>query len=193
MTGGKTIPRNAGILDKIKQNKTGNKASRLDKFFINSGFKSLFKFDHVSFSEHLLVQCSVNITGDSGDFSRKSFWKMNISVLEEKSYVLKIKELLTNTCTLKDLLASRAEWWDDLKNKIKLETIKYCKAKKRDSKWKENNLKNELAFLNLNPSINSERIVEIKDLLRILAQDEVNGLAARSRVDRKDLKTTYFK
>ena len=127
------------------------------------------------------------------------FWKVNTSLLEDKTYVENMKALV-QTCKEKYTdLEDRGLIWDTIKCEIRGFSIKYSKMKRKKERQKETELKNEFDILsekvNSLLDIELQRLEDIQSLLNEINNKQTEGVMIRSKARWTELgekNTKYF-
>lgn len=162
-------------------NKQGSQASRLDRIFAPAAFEVLRHSTEIfPYSDHKSVSLELGFKGPEPEPLRPSTWKLNVSFLEDKNYVKKIKNLINDCLTIREGFANVCDWWDDLKRRVKLVSVSHCSHQKRAEEHRVEEIK---ALIGTEEP--GEEIARLKDELRSIEDKRLLGLAIRSRVQRE--------
>ena len=175
--------------------------SRLDKFLISTELLDNVQRSNILIpgikSDHKCVTIFLDFNKSDKGPGR---WKMNTSILNDRSYIEKIKNLLLKTQNdYKNI--SKQLIWEICKIKIKEFTISYCKYKQRLKKNLMTDLENkvqaketELINSNYNRNIQAERDALVNDLNNLVSEKN-KGAQVRSRakwIEEGEKSTKYF-
>ena len=174
---------NPGCKKYTWSNKSGNQASRLDRFYIPSDLESKkCEISVFPFSDHKLVLVDLEISKTRASTRpRMTHWKLNTKILEEDDYRRVIKDLICDFATLMDAYEDVTVWWDDFKTRVKTVTISYCSKRKFRLNQKYDVLKCRLA--NCPPS---EEYAELKGQIRAMYENKYRITNIKSEIE-KDL------
>ncbi|KAF6020698.1 hypothetical protein EB796_020995 [Bugula neritina] len=166
----------------------GKQASRLDKFFTPIDLPCQVSSEFFPYSDHKTVSLVVSLE-TAGATSGKSYWKLNVSVLEHESYRGRIRELLTDCRTLRPAFDTAGEWWADIKRRIKVVTTKHCSLVKASSTAEEADIRTSLE-----KETDLIKVSVLKEKLKSLEYNRFQALRARARFrkDKFDEKCTPF-
>ena len=167
-------------------NSDSSVASRLDTFLVARGLLSSVKSCLISlcvFSDHEFV--FIDLAFDDSSKYGPGVWKLNNSLLEDKSYCEKIRSLIDRFLLFRHVFSSSCSFWESLKNDIKVESIALSKQKRRDLSDKGVSLTNRLIALKHrlvsgDSSVKSE-IADLEGSLKVLMTEEYVGAKIRSR------------
>ena len=115
-------------------NPTPLRKSRIDYFLVSTSCCPLVttcSIDPGYLSDHRSVSLTLNLLKIRRG---PGFWKLNVSLLDDKNYVMKITELIfetLNDCSLSQ--SSPFQLWEFLKSRIRGESISYATHKKKSS------------------------------------------------------------
>lgn len=172
------------------------KASRIDYvFFRDLGLEDA-RLTPLFFSDHSMLSCTFSLP--PGVTIGKGLWKLNCSLLEDKSIVKGYKEQYCKWQTLQDFFESRAQWWEMVKGR----TQTYFKQAGRKKKEKEKRqmvglqrrLQRYFDFRNQGLDFNDEIKEVQKEMLKI-AERESKGIILRSKernIEEGEKCTRYF-
>lgn len=174
----------------------GTRASRIDYVFTRDCPTTYARLTPVFFSDHLMLSCTLSLP--SGVTSRSGLWKLNCSLLEDKTVVSQYREQYREWQTLQDLYDTRAHWWEMVKGK----TQTFFKQAGRKKKLHENRrmmgLQKRLQRyfkLNQKGMDFNEEMKQIKTEMSILAEIKSKGVILRSReqeIEEGEKCTRYF-
>ena len=121
--------------------------SRIDRIYISGCMKTQIIqcfSTPCPYSDHRsvkLVLCRASYT------PRKSYWKLNVKILEEIEYVQLISNFWRHWQIEKDHFTKLQDWWDLGKVKVKQLTQQYCSARANNIAVLEEKLKLEICEL----------------------------------------------
>ena len=167
----------------------GRQGSRIDRFFVPSLLKTKSKFETFPYSDHKVVICDIKSVAQSDNVGT-SYFKLNTSVLNDTKYKKVIRDLLEESRTIRELFESTAEWWDEVKRRIRSASVSYCSNKRKQERADELYLKDKLKV-----EKDQERAMVLKNDLKKICDKRLNALAvrARSQFDSESEKpTAYF-
>ena len=107
-------------------------ASRLDKFFITKDLGPNIESCKISpcvFSDHDSVSLSLDLAHVLSH--SPGIWCLNSTLLEDTEFCRSISCLIRTHLEYKETFLSLHDWWDFLKQSLKLEMIKFSKDKQR--------------------------------------------------------------
>lgn len=159
-------------------NKDFSIRTRLDRWYIPHNLRATSSIRACPYSDHSLVEISV--TPNRGSRG-KGFWKLNVSLLKDKSFQREIHAFHQFWRGEKDNFPSTSEWWDAAKYHYKGIAVKHAVRKSRARRKKEEDINNKLTELKnaLNPDKN--RIHELEHQLEELVTQRLEGVKIRSR------------
>jgi len=158
---------------------------RLDFFLLSQSVCNLTQYCRIGnsfLSDHSVVNLGLKL-----DMINRGpgFWKLNCSLLREREYLDKIKEVI-HECELmyEESAINPIIFWETLKMNIRSETIKYSSAKKKERVKREKELENKIKLIEMNESSeeNCESLEELKLELRDILDRKIEGSMIRSRV-----------
>lgn len=175
--------------------------SRLDKFLVSTELMNYTqKTDIISAGIKTDHKCILILLNLNKTNKGPGWWKLNTSILLDKLYQEKIKEILEKTKQKYSSL-SKQLLWEISKIKIKEFSISYCKNKQKvkrdlikDLELKIEQKENELIQSNYNHTIQVSRDALINDLHFMIQQQNV-GAQIRSRakwIEEGEKSTKYF-
>ena len=176
-------------------------SSRLDIWFISANLEYYLKnidiYPSIRSDHSSIFLCLENFESNKGN----GYWKLNNSFLEEAPYIDIILETINIALTELSNVDERIKW-EYMKYKIRLESIKYGKARasQRQSEYYklENNLKLLQDKTDENDYIDSELDEEIQKLetsLKQMDNHKMEGLILQSRCkwyEEGERSTKYF-
>ena len=142
-------------------------SSRIDKIYVGDNFnviKSVTIPFH--FSDHVILNTFVSLPNVQNNF--KSYWKFNVSLCKNDSFVQDFVYYYHLWQTLKPGFNSVVEWWENIKQRIKDLCIKYGVKLAKEKRDHLHNLQNICVSAN-------------KDVVSSLLQEEGRGAYIRSR------------
>ena len=114
---------------------SGASASRLDRVYV---LKTTLGAEFFLYTNHKILHCSLKFSAKNV-ISRKSYWQLNSSVLEDEMYIKLIKDLMNDSKTLNFANDSVREWWDDLKKELKRLALHITLLERRKTRKKRMN------------------------------------------------------
>ena len=170
-----------------KRQFTYREISRLDKFLVSETISNYIQTSNIFHggvsSDHKCINLKITLEASKKGPGR---WKMNTSILQDKSYIENIKILIENVKKEYKDVASQL-LWEISKIKIKEYTIAYCSNKQAIKKnvmkevEKQLELKEQILIdSNYRHSIQLERDVLVNSLHK-LVEDQKKGAQIRSR------------
>ncbi|KAJ8352436.1 hypothetical protein SKAU_G00239120 [Synaphobranchus kaupii] len=157
--------------------------SRLDYLFVPGGQRvSSVEVIPLFFSDHSGVRTTV---GFSAPKFGKSFWKLNVQVLEEEAFCNRFVSLYRSWGKLKPFYGSVIEWWEMIKERTRGLVKGYCKGKR----WREQRylvkLQGELGALytawNLGGAFDMERWARLKEELKVHFEGRARSFSFKSQ------------
>ena len=97
------------------------------------------------YSDHSAVTLSFQVPNTN--LPGPSYWKLNVSILDEREYRARITALWRQWQTRRHEYDSIQMWWDLGKIKIRDETTRYCKARARGERSERHSALTKLALL----------------------------------------------
>ena len=92
--------------------------------------------DHKYIATHLYLMAQ--------DPRGPNYWKLNTEVLTETDYEELITDIIQQHVPNQSDYPDILQWWDSLKNRIRTETIRYCKQRARTQRGEMNNVKQNI-------------------------------------------------
>ena len=157
--------------------------SRLDYWLISNHILYDYHDQEISpglKSDHSLVALSLKIR--DSQIKGRGFFKFNSSLLKDKTYVDKLKDIISNFKIEHSLETNKGLLWDALKCRIRGFSISYSSAKTKERHQYENELKDRLLFLEAN--LDEENLVEystIKQQVEQINHEHAMGAQIRSK------------
>ena len=149
--------------------------SRLDRIYTNTPIIKATTTP-IHFTDHEMLQIEI----EQKIQKRKTYWKLNNSVLTDIQYQNKIRGLLTCNRIHKDEHTTE-DWWEYTKLKIKLETQTYCNKRNQQMKTQIDHLYNELEQHTTNNHNDIEGINKIQNNINEISNYKKQGAQVRSR------------
>ena len=175
----------------------GKTHSRIDFLFITKGLQvTQATVKPTCFSDHSLIQCSLTVKNATK--KEGSFWKLNISVLEDERVVKKFKEKLALWSSLQFAYGSIGEWWEDVKTRAKsffIEEGKRAAKRKRLKLRKQQNKLQRLYTMSHTGWNVTDDINALKKEMRSIYSEASVGLLTRSRtkhIEQNEKCSRYF-
>ena len=170
--------------------------SRLDRIYISTDLNHQLihqDFMPTVWSDHKYITTHLYLMAQ--DPRGPNYWKLNTEVLTETEY----KELITNIIQqhvpkqsdYPDIL----QWWDSLKNRIRTETIKYCKQRARIKRGEITNVKQTIDTETHQQRPNTAKVDDLYSQLHELQRNRDRGTIIRSRektILNNEQPTKYF-
>jgi len=158
-------------------------AKRLDYLFFSRSLNLITgRTIPVFFSDHDGLLFRVDM--DALTFG-PGYWRLNVSVLEEKFFNQQFPLFFKGVLGLKPLCQGILEWWEVAKDRIKTFCLGYCKRKARRSKREMSHLQRllerEYAKGNCGSTINENVCDSLKARLRHVSEGKARAFLARSR------------
>ena len=179
---------------------TGNNSSnydmvgtRIDRFYISKLIcTSVTSFDTLpcTFSDHSFIQ--IKLATNSGINIGKSYWKFNEDLLEDENFLGSFEyfwKLISRTHNV------TLNWWDDIKEQIKLFCIDYSKSRNRNKFGELKKLKKEFNNLDLCSVSNLHILNEIKTKYKEIETNILKGTIIRSKtkiIEENESPSNYF-
>lgn len=119
-------------------------ASRIDRFLLsNSLIPSHCNIFNYPFSDHDIITLRLNLSL----FPRGSgVWIFNNQLLDDDDFCLEIKEVIRSMKMHTDFENNFLEWYDNLKGKIKYQSIKFSKRKQRKHRKEKRILEKQITY-----------------------------------------------
>ena len=143
----------------------------------------------------------ISILNLSNTYRGPGYWKLNVSVLDEKEYQEEIKSIFKETINkFSSLNINKNVIWDIFKIKIKEYTTKYCSYLKTNKNCCIKEIQDNIRRLNNQLAINNNYILEtkrakLKTELDLKVKESYRGAQIRSRakyIDLGEQPTNYF-
>ena len=160
--------------------------SRLDRFYIPEELiMHVSQVEHISsLSDHcgVVMEIDLNVVASSNTQkeSRKTYWKLNTSILKDEDFLENFEGLWSWLKTLKPNFADAADWWDEV---AKPHIREFCILfSSRRSKRRKDSKKFWFAYLKIVlQSKNWEEVARVKDKLGNMLKEDSVGYVIRSR------------
>ena len=164
---------------------------RLDYFLISVDLVKYVKKCNViegRRSDHRIV--NLKISKDKEVKKGPGFWKINNSLLNDRTYVQKIKQTIQSKALEYSVIDDSRVKWELIKFEIKVESIRYSKQKAKTQRKLERNLLERLEELdelicgdsNIEDDLLNE-YCSIKKIMDQLSEQKTKGAIIRSRAD----------
>ena len=162
---------------------------RLDRYLISNILRNRIKNYTIqpnSFSDHDAIKLEIDM-GKRKKWGRGT-WKLNCEILNNQNYNEYITEIIRIEIEKKNNYPSQSKWWDNLKLKIKKETITFCI---KTSKMKDKNtniLKTEIIKVqseidrDINIDKNIEYMGNLKERLNNIEDEKLRGAKIRAKI-----------
>ena len=159
--------------------------SRLDYFFISEHLSNLVKKSDIIpcvLSDHNIIILSLKQANENK--RGPGYWKFNVSLLRDKVYTHMIQQVIIAS-KAHHSINDKAILWDMIKMDIRIQTIIYCKAKKKEHEEYEQALEHELKLLQskiLTDNVDfSDRITAVEHELISINNERIAGIMIRSK------------
>ena len=106
--------------------------SRLDRIYVPEYLSNLtVDIEHLpSFSDHKFVFASFKLDGAEIEYTRPSYWKLNVTIMEDEDFLSNFENFWTEISQSSSDFYSIAQWWETVaKPKIQKFLISYPKMK----------------------------------------------------------------
>lgn len=143
--------------------------TRIDRIYVNSSSKiriTNYKIEYLVESDHL----GVTVKFQMGDEQQRGYWKLNTQCLKQCDFLIGVAQEVQRIKSLRILTKSEVEWWNVLKEQIKI----YFKYKCKELNQQRNDfytdlMKEYVELKTKDRGIDEEnRFFEIKSQLRTL-------------------------
>ena len=165
-----------------------NISCRLDYFLISLNIANCVKTTDIMpgfRTDHSLIYIEFS---KSNEKRGPGFFKLNVSLLLQKEYVDKIKDLINiKKQEYKEQNVEPDLLWETLKSDIRGETIKYSSIKKKQKEAKVIRIEKEIKLLEeVNDIYRNEqcenRITQLKSEMQDIYEERCNGILTRAKV-----------
>ena len=171
---------------------------RLDFFLVSKSLRNLITDCKISpgiCSDHSTVILNLHLNKKRG----KGIWKLNTSLLNDKSYIKTIKDAIYNIKT-KNPNLDHVNLWELCKSNIRTQSIIFSNRKSRNRRNVENDLINKIAILEQSLAISpsedtASQLAELRKELEDIYNYKLQGIIIRSRakwVEEGEKNTSYF-
>ena len=173
--------------EKMYSWRRGNIARRLDYILIGEDIIQYLdnaSINSIGFSDHLLTSATLKFNNFKYG---KSYYKMNVSILQDKEYVSMMKTKIPKIIIDNKNLDSHLQW-EMTKKEIKELTVKYCKKRAFERGERKRNIKSSLDLIEklIADSPNSEKLINEQNELKMkweeLLAEETWGNQIRSGI-----------
>lgn len=133
----------------------------------------------------------------SSTTNRPSLWKLNNSLLQNDEYITSLTNELDNWKRETEDMEDKRVVWEYIKYKIRLFSVQFSKSLRKRQNNRESHLQRRLAYMEQNVT-NPEsfrELEEIKNELKLIDDDRIQGYIVRSRVswhENGESNTKYF-
>ena len=159
-------------------------ASRLDRFYIAADLlNEVHEVTHLaSLSDHFAarMRISLNLKSARLNYSRKTYWKLNTSILTDESFLPSFECFWKEIVAEKDKYFDVADWWDFFaKQSIK----DFCIAFSTERKIRRTNTKKFLlSYLKMACDRKLwDEVIRVKSELKTMLRSDLRGFVIRSR------------
>ena len=131
-----------------------------------------------------------------------SYWKLNISILNENDYNVLIKKIVAETIDEYSMILCKRKLWDFIKVRIKEGTIKYCMARQQRKVCDVMHIEKQMKIIDSNIGILKDNVNKLKEernelklKLDLLYHEKAKAAQIRSRakwVEDGEKSTSYF-
>ena len=162
--------------------KHSNIQSRLDRIYlstdlnhqiIHQDFMPTVWSDHKYISTHIFLM--------KQETRGANYWKLNTDILTEPAYQEQIKTLITEHTLRRSDYPDILQWWDGLKNRIKIRTIAYCEQRAKQCNDKISKIKQDIRTETQQKQPNTSNVNELYSKLHELERNNGRGTLIRSR------------
>lgn len=175
------------------------KQSRIDLCIAKQSTVKYLKkmnYNFTSFSDHAILSVEV---GSGVERRGGGVWCLNSSLLEEERYRNKIAACVEQEKNNMEVCGNKGLWWEGLKQKIKIISIRYAKTRNFKEREKVKGLTDALAEeaerVDKDPKHSIEKYLKVKSKLDSYEQNQCKGAITRSRAEyamRGEKCTGYF-
>lgn len=175
--------------------------SRLDFFLVSEELQFNIRDTEIKpsiCSDHSIVEISMYYKSP-GERNNKGFFKFNTSLLQDKTYVEKVKTCITNIVEINRDIENKNILWDTVKCSIRGMTIGYSSAKVKERRQHENEIMERLGVLEPLLTTNEADTIQEYETLKHDYEDiqkiKAQGLMVRSRaqdIEYGERNTKYF-
>ena len=172
-----------------------NVGTRIDRFYLSSLLKGMISdFETVpcSCSDHSFIVLNLTSSGNDAVTFGKSYWKFNNDLLEDENFVRSFRyfwALVSRTTNV------TLEWWDRMKEQIRLFCIDYSKGKNKHLYGELKKLKKQYSALDLNCNSDLNVLNAIKEKVKVIETQLAAGSIIRSKanmLDNNENPSSYF-
>ena len=162
--------------------------SRLDFVFVSPGLRvGAAAVKPMYFSDHSGVAVAVNVEGPKFG---KGYWHLNVRVLQEEAFQLRVRNLYRAWTKLKPFFPSVLEWWEGWKRSVRDLAQGYCKGKKKRELRRFYDLQRELEGLyvqwNGGGAFDIQRWAVLKEGLKEWSEERARAYSFRCRVEKQE-------
>lgn len=168
-------------------NSQGSK-SRIDYIFVSS--RSILKYCKVFpfwSSDHNLVEASWEM---SSPILGPGYWKLNTSVLKEERFKEEFMELYRCLQDIKHCFKTETEWWEGVKEEIKVFCQDYCKnlkkMERKELKVLQNRLQEAEAKANSGGGVGWEERQSLKNQIKKYLERKAREFAFLAKAEEKE-------
>ncbi|KAJ8029421.1 hypothetical protein HOLleu_28804 [Holothuria leucospilota] len=161
-------------------------ASRIDRFLLSNSLILNVSYCNIlnyPFSDHDIITLRLNLSL----FPRGSgVWIFNNQLLDDEDFCLEIGEVIRSMKMHTDFETNFLEWYDNLKGKIKYQSIKFSKRKQRKQRKVKRILEKQIMYEKYKAQkfcdYNFTRLQNLEDELNNIVSKEVKGAALRAKI-----------
>ena len=169
--------------------------TRIDKIFTQKRIadKTKTTINACPYSDHDAVMAT--ITTSDGNPRGPGVWKLNTKLLKDKRYDHEIRCLVKLRLMEKERDEDPAKWWDDLKEHIKIISVRHAIRKAKAKRILKERLTKELNDLQQADKPENEQIKLKEEELKQLLNEEAEGNQIRSRakwIEEGEKTSRYF-
>jgi hypothetical protein len=161
------------------------KQTRIDLVLVKEGLRNFMKdikYVFTTFSDHAGLTFSVGLDKER---TGGGIWCMNAGYLGDEEYGKQLKSLIVCEMEDKQKENDKCMWWDKVKEKIKVFSIRYARKKRGRMKREENELRakldEEMRKCDSEPNYNIEKFLQLKAQLSKYEIDKCKGAIIRSK------------
>ena len=173
---------------------------RLDRFYTPSAWSSQVRghaCDPFSYSDHHMV--SINLQLGHSNPRGRGIWKFNTRLLKSEDFCAAVNDFWPQWQLEKPVFTDPRVWWDTGKLQLKEIAITHSiaagKTRKREWAALEREFRDLQSRADSNNADHCQRLLEIKDLLRAIDDEAIEGCILRSKEQWTELgerPTRYF-
>ena len=164
----------------------GRSASRIDRFLISRPLLcNVIKCEYSNYphSDHNFSELRLNLDQVP---QGPSYWIFNNSLINDEDYHNRIRNLIHDYKHCSNYNVDFIEWYENLKMKIKSESIAFSKRKAREYRKKESKLTKQIDYEKIKAHKYADydtcRLKKLEDEMNNISIDKLRGVAIRSKI-----------